>query len=177
MFCKPFVDDCFFGPRVITSLAPHATSPHYWFFWVNLFKTQNKLISCSITWIGLTWPQDPYFKRQIHGLHFLFINWDHNPTTLSTSIYELGLSNESKLMAHITSLTLMASGFLNKSPYLHKITTKTKVCHLIFGLWPKLISLFWGSRDLEGQEECSVKFQRFKVDKRNMLLGVSSPTP
>ena len=36
-------------------------------FWVNLFKTQNKLISHSTTWIGLTWP-----------------------TTLSTSTYGLG---------------------------------------------------------------------------------------
>ena len=61
-------------------------------------------------------------------------NWDHNPTTLSTSTYGLGLSNESKLMAHITSLTLMASGFFNKSPYLHKITTKPDVRHLIFDL-------------------------------------------
>ena len=87
-------------------------------------------------------PQDPYFKRRIHGLHFLFINWDHNPTTLSTSTYGLGLSNESKLMAHITSLTLMASDFFNKSSYLHKITTKPEVCHLIFSLWSKLISLF-----------------------------------
>ena len=35
----------------------------------------------------------------------------------------------------------------------------------------------FGSRDLEGQEVCSVKFQWFKVDKRNMSLSVSSPTP
>ena len=38
----------------------------------------------------------------------------------------------------------------------------------------------WGnfrSRGLEGQEVYSVKLQQFKVDKRNMLLGVSSPTP
>ena len=38
----------------------------------------------------------------------------------------------------------------------------------------------WGnfeSRGLEGQEVCSVKLQWFKVDKRNMLLGISSPTP
>ena len=87
-------------------------------------------------------PQDPYFKRRIHGPHFLFINWDHNPTTLSTSTYRLGLSNESKLTAHIAALTLMVSGFFNMSPYLHKMTTKPKVRHLIFGLWPKLISLF-----------------------------------
>ena len=130
--------------------------------------------------MGSHGPQDPYFKRWIRGLHFLFINWDHNPMTLSTSTYGLGLSNESKLMAHITYLTLTASSFFNKNPYLHKIITKPKVRHLIFGLWPKLISLFggnFGSRGLEGQEVCSVKLQRFKVDKRNMLLGVSSPTP
>ena len=34
-----------------------------------------------------------------------------------------------------------------------------------------------GSRGLEGQEVCSVKLQGFKVDKRDMLLGESSPTP
>ena len=50
------VEDSFLGPRGITSLSTHATSTHYWFFWVNLFKTQNKLISHSTTWIGLTWP-------------------------------------------------------------------------------------------------------------------------
>ena len=61
-------------------------------------------------------------------------NWDHNPTTLLTLTYGLSLSNETKLTAHITSLTLTASGFFNKNPYLHKITTKLEVCHLIFGL-------------------------------------------
>ena len=35
----------------------------------------------------------------------------------------------------------------------------------------------FGSRGLEGQEVCSVKLQWFKVDKRDMLLGVSAPTP
>ena len=35
----------------------------------------------------------------------------------------------------------------------------------------------FGSRGLEGQEIYSVKLQRFKVDKRDMLLGVSFPTP
>ena len=35
----------------------------------------------------------------------------------------------------------------------------------------------FGSCGLEGQEVCSVKFQQFKVDKRNMLLSVSSPIP
>ena len=39
---------------------------------------------------------------------------------------------------------------------------------------------FWGnfrSLGLKGQELCLVKLQRFKVDKRTMLLGVSSPNP
>ena len=31
----------------------------------------------------------------------------------------------------------------------------------------------FGSRGLEGQEVCSVKLQRFKVDKRDMLLGMT----
>ena len=35
----------------------------------------------------------------------------------------------------------------------------------------------FGSHGLEGQEVCSVKLQRFKVDKGNMLLGMSSPIP
>ena len=111
-------------------------------FWVNLFKAQNKFISYSTTWIGLTWPARSLLQEADSWFNFLFINWDYNPTTLSTSTYKLGLSNESKLTAHITPLTLMASGFFNKSPYLHKITTKLEVRHLIFGLWPKLISLF-----------------------------------
>ena len=35
----------------------------------------------------------------------------------------------------------------------------------------------FGSHGLEGQEVYSVKLQRFKVDKRNILLGMSSLTP
>jgi len=35
----------------------------------------------------------------------------------------------------------------------------------------------FGSRGLEGQEICLAKLQQFKVDKRNMLLGMSSPIP
>ena len=61
-------------------------------------------------------------------------NWDQNPTTLSTSTYGMGLSNKSKLTVHITFLILIASGFSNKSPYLHKITIKPEIRHLIFGL-------------------------------------------
>ena len=53
---KNIVEDSFFGPYGITSLATHATSTYYCSFYVNLFKTQNKLISHLTTWIGLTWP-------------------------------------------------------------------------------------------------------------------------
>ena len=35
----------------------------------------------------------------------------------------------------------------------------------------------FGSCGSEGQNICSVNLQWFKVDKRDMLLGVSSPTP
>ena len=35
----------------------------------------------------------------------------------------------------------------------------------------------FGSCGLEGQEVYSVKIQRFKVDKRNMLFGIFSPIP
>ena len=115
---------------------------HIIIFWVNLFKSQNKLISHSTTWIRLTWPARSLLQEADSCPHFLFINWDHNPMTSSTSTYGLGLSNESKFTAHITSLTLMTSGFFNKSPYLHKMTTKLEVRHVIFGLWPKLISFF-----------------------------------
>ena len=111
-------------------------------FLVNLFKAQNKLISHSTTWIGLAWPTRSLLQEADSWSTFPLHQLDHNPITLSTSTYGSGLHNESKLTAHITTLTLMASGFLNKSPYLHKMTTKPEVRHLIFGLWSKLISLF-----------------------------------
>ena len=70
------VEDSFFAPCGTTSLATHATSTYYWFFWINLFKAQNKLISHGLGSHGL---RDLYFKRRIHGPHFLFINLIHNP--------------------------------------------------------------------------------------------------
>ena len=73
------VEDCFFGPRGVTSLATHATSTYYGFFWVNLFKAQNKLISHLTTWIGLTWPVRSLLQEADSWSNFLFINWDHNP--------------------------------------------------------------------------------------------------
>ena len=50
------VEDCFFGPRGITSLSNPCHINILLIFWVNLFKTQDKLMSHSTTWIGLTWP-------------------------------------------------------------------------------------------------------------------------
>ena len=48
-------------------------------FWVNLFKTQNKLISHSTTWIKLTWPARSLLQDADSKSNLLFINWDHNP--------------------------------------------------------------------------------------------------
>ena len=67
-------------------------------------------------------------------VQFPFHQLGSEPMISSTSTYGSGLSNESKLMAHITSLTLMASDFFNKSPYLHNMTTKPEVNYLIFSL-------------------------------------------
>ena len=52
----PVVENFFFAPHDTTLLAIHTTSTYYWFFWVTLFKTQNKLIFHSTAWIRLTWP-------------------------------------------------------------------------------------------------------------------------
>ena len=86
-------------------------------FWVYLFKAQNKLISYSITTIELIWPTTSSLQeadlQSIFPLHQL----GSRPTASSTSIYETGLSNESKLMTHITSITFMESSFSNKSSY------------------------------------------------------------
>ena len=87
--------------------------------------------------------------------------------TSSTSTYGLGSSNESKLTAHIISLIFMENGFSNKNP--SHLQLLIQAYEFIWGNF--------GSRGLEGQEVCSVKLQQFKVDKRDMLLGVSSPTP
>ena len=116
----------FFCPRGITSLATHTISTYYWFFWYIYLKPKISSYLIQLHGFSLHGPQDPYFKRRIHGPHFLFINWDHNPTISSTSTYGLGLSNESKLMTHITSLILIASSFFNMSPYLHKNDNKTR---------------------------------------------------
>ena len=131
------VEDSFFAPTWHYFIGNPCHINILLIFLINLFKAQNKLISHGLGSHDL---QDPYFKKRIHGPHFLFINWDHNPTTSITSIYRSGSSNKSKLTAHITSLTLMESGFSNKNSHLHKMTTKPKVCHLIFGLWSKLMS-------------------------------------
>ena len=76
---RHFVEDRFFSPCGVTSLATHVTSTYYSFFWVNLFKAQNKLIFHSTTWIGLTWPARFLLQEADSWFNFLFINWDHNP--------------------------------------------------------------------------------------------------
>ena len=67
------------------------------------------------------------------------------------------------------------TSFSNKSSYLHKMTTKPKVRHLIQA--HESLRGNFESCGLERQEIYSVKFQQFKVDKRNMLFFVSFPTP
>ena len=96
----------------------------------------------------------------------------------STSTYGTGLSNESKLTAHITSLTY-GKRLLQQEPIFTQNDNKTRGTSS--HLWLMIQSYKsplgnFGSCGLEGQEVCSVKFQRFKVDKRDMLLGMSSPT-
>ena len=66
------VEDSFFAPCGTTLLATHATSTYYWFFWVNLFKVQNKLIFHSTIWIGLTWPMRSLLQEADSGSKFSF---------------------------------------------------------------------------------------------------------
>ena len=71
-----------------------------------------------------------------------------------------------------------------KSPYLHKMMPKSIVqAHGTTSHFQFMIQdheFHWGnfgSRGWEGQEVCLVKLQRFKVDKGNMLLSMSSLIP
>ena len=69
---------------------------------------------------------------------------------------------------------------LQQEPIFTQNDNKTRGTSSHFWLMIQAHKSLWGnfeSRGLEGQEVCLVKFQRFKVDKRDMLLGVSSPTP
>ena len=106
------VEDSFFALYGTTSLATHATSTYYWLFWWISLKLKISSYLIQLHGLGSHSPWDPYFKRRIHGPHFLFINWDHNPTTSSTSKYGSSSSNELKLIAHITSLIFMENCFL-----------------------------------------------------------------
>ena len=96
----------------------------------------------------------------------------------STSTYGTGLSNESKLTAHITSLTY-GKRLLQQEPIFTQNDNKTRGMSSHLWLMVQVNKSLWGnfgSRGLEGKKVCSAKLQRFKVDKRDMLLGMSSPT-
>ena len=57
---------------------------------------------------------------------------------------------------------------------------KTQGMSYLLWLMIQVHESLWGNYEscgFEGQEVCSVKLQRFKVNKKNMLLDVSSPTP
>ena len=119
-------------------------------------------------------------RFMVHGSHFLFINWDHNPTTSSTSTYGSGLSNESKLHGPYYLSYTHGKRLLQQEPIFTQNDNKAQGTSSHLRLMIQAHESLWenfGSRGLEGQEVCSVKLQRFKVDKRNMLLGMSSPTP
>ena len=93
--------------------------------------------------LGSHGPRDPYFKRQIHGPHFLFISWDHNLWHHQHQHQHIDRAQAINQSSQpILSLIFMESGFSNKSLYLPKMTTKPKVRYLIFSLWSKLMSLF-----------------------------------
>ena len=123
--------------------------------------------------------RDLYFKRQVHGPHFLFINWDHNSTTSSTSTHGSGLSNESKFHGPYYLSYTHGKWLLQQEPIFTQ-NNKTQDTSSYLRLMIQAHKSLWGnfgSCGLEGQEVCSVKFQWFKFDKRDMLLGVSSPIP
>ena len=73
------VEDSSFTPHGITSLATRITSTYYRFLGKSHLKPKISLYLIQLHGLGLHGPQDPYFKRWIHGPYFLFINWDHNP--------------------------------------------------------------------------------------------------
>ena len=73
------MEDSFFTPHGITSLAICATSTYYRFLGKSHLKPKISLYLIQYHGLGSHGPQDPYFKRWIHGLYFLFINWDYNP--------------------------------------------------------------------------------------------------
>ena len=102
--------------------------------------------------------------------------------TLPTSTYGLGLSNESKLTSHNPYYISYTHGkrLLRQEPIFTQNDNKTRGISSHLRFMTQAHKSFWGnfgSRGLKGQEVCSVKLQRFKVDKRNVLLGVSSSTP
>ena len=69
--------------------------------------------------------------------------------------------------------------FLKQEPIFTQDDNKTRGTSSHLRLMIQAHKSFWGnfgSCGLDGQEICSVKLQWFKVNKRNMLFGVFSPT-
>ena len=116
-------------------------------------------------------------RFMVQGSHFLFINWDHNPTTSSTSTYGSGLSNESKLHGPYYLSYTHGKRLLQQEPIFTQNDNKTWDTSYHLRLMIQAHKSPWGnfgSRGLKGQDVYLVKFQWFKVDKRNMLLGITS---
>ena len=145
-------------------------------FWVNLFKTQNKLISHGLGSYG---PRDPYFKRQIHGpISFSSIEI----ITHDIINVNMWIDLKQQIKAHGPYYLSYTHGkwLLQQEPIFTQNNNETRGTSSHLWLMTQAHKSLWGnfkSRGLEGQEVCSVKLQRFKVDKKNMLLSVSSSTP
>ena len=173
------VEDCFFGPHGITLLATHATSTYYWFFGSIYLKS--KISSYLIQLHGLSshGPRDPYFKRQIHGpISFSSIGIiTHDIININIWI---GLKQWIKAHGLYYLSYTHGKRLFQQEPIFTQNENKTRGTSSHLRLMIQAHKSPWGnfrSRGLEGQEVCSVKLQRFKVDKRGMLLSVSSPTP
>ena len=125
-------------PHGITSLATHTTSTYYWILGKSPLKPKISLYLIQLHWLVSHGPQGPYFKRQIYGPHFLFINWDHNPWHHQHQHMDRAqaINENSWPILPLSYSWKVASP--TKTQYLHKMTTKSKVRHLIFSYDPSL---------------------------------------
>ena len=175
----PTVEYTFFILLSIILLAIHVTSILSWILDKSYLKPKISLYLIQLHGLGSR-PK----RSSIHKADY--------QSTFSL-LHRLVSSNDSRLTAHIISLILMESSFSNKNSYLHKTTPKPIVqspwrYYLIKTHGSSSWHIFsfsthefhwgnFGSRGLGRKEGCSLKLQPFKVDNKNMLLGMSSPTP
>ena len=129
--------------------------------------------------LGSHGPRDPYFKRRIHGpISFSSIGIiTHDIININ-----MWIKLKQQIKTHGPYYLSYTHGkwLLQQELIFTQNDNKTRGTSSHLRLMIQAHKSPWGnfrSRGLEGQEVCSVKPQWFKVDKRNMLLGVSSSTP